>query len=86
MAEQIFAILDDGVVTNTIVADDEFAALISGEHSAVIDITDYKPRPGIAWTFNGDEWRPPMPTEGAWEWDETTHEWVEVIPAPSPEE
>lgn len=83
MAEQIFAVVDDGVVTNTIVADDDFAALISGEHSAVIDITDYKPRPGIGWSFDGAEWRPAMPTEGGpWSWDQDALSWVEVTARP----
>lgn len=77
-----YAVYDGSQVVNVIVAD---TAQIAEDVTGFM-VIETEGAPWVGWTLHGDEWRPPMPTEGAWEWDETTHEWVEVIPAPSPEE
>lgn len=65
MRERIFAVIDDGVVSNTIVADDTFAAIIAPEHEAVMEITGRTPLPGIGWGYDGVEFVDPNPPEPA---------------------
>lgn len=47
-----FAIIDSGVVVNTIVADG---------WGGGIDITELSPRPGIGWLYDGQAFAPPPP-------------------------
>lgn len=76
-----FAVHDGTTVRNVIVAD---SAAIAEAVTALTAIeTDGVP--WIDWTLHGDEWRPPMPTEGVWEWDEATHGWIDVTPEPEPD-
>lgn len=82
MAEIIYALIDSGVVTNTIVADAAFAAKIANEHQAVIEITDLIPSPSIEWKWDGENFIPPyasspMPTDGGpWIWNAETQDWI----------
>lgn len=55
--ERIWACVADGVVVNTCVGDDDFAALIGPDFDAVVEITDLDSPPGIGWTFDGAIWR-----------------------------
>lgn len=48
--ETIFAIIENGVVANVIVAD---------EWSDGINVTDLTPRPGIGWLYDGQGFTPP---------------------------
>lgn len=75
-----FAVHDGTTVRNVIVAD---SAAIAEEVTGLTAIeTDGVP--WIEWTLYDDEWRPPMPTEGVWEWDADTQTWVDVTPEPAP--
>lgn len=51
---RVFAIIENGVVANAIVAD----AWPDG-----IDVTDLSPRPGPGWLFDGSAFSPPAPVE-----------------------
>lgn len=63
MSERIFVVIDDGIVTNSIVAGDEFVALIAPDHQAVIEVTDAEPRPGKDWLYDGTTFTAPQPPE-----------------------
>jgi len=47
-----FAIIDNGSVVNTVVADDGY--------SLGIDITDISPMPSIGWSYDGSVFHPPI--------------------------
>lgn len=79
MSERIWAVIDNEVIANTIVADDTFADLIRPEHDDVIEITDLDPRPGVGWTVHPDGYRPPQPGQ-SWVWDADAQEWIDVAP------
>lgn len=72
-----FAVVDNGVVVNVIVADDEATAeAVTGlDVLAVIDGV-----PGMAWTLEDDGWRPPAPY-ASWVWDGSV--WQAPVPYPS---
>lgn len=80
MTERIWAVINDGVIANTIVADDVFANIIRPEHDDVVEITDLSPRPGINWTVEADGYRPPSPFQ-SWVWNGT--EWEAPVPRPT---
>lgn len=79
MTERIWAVIDDGVIANTIVADDTFAASIRPEHDDVVEITDLDPRPGVGWTVTAAGYRSPQPGP-SWVWDESAQEWIAPTP------
>lgn len=63
MGERLFAVIDGGVVSNVIVADDDFAALIRPDHQDVLEVTDDPLRPGITWAFQDGVFTAPAPVE-----------------------
>lgn len=70
-----FAISNGSTIVNVIVADSkEIAEQATG--MTAIATTPYGV--WLGWKLHGDTWRPPMPTEGMWTWDESTLSWVEV--------
>jgi len=70
-----YAVHDGTTVVNVIVANSrEIAEDVTGLNAVETDGV-----PWSGWTLHGDEWRPPMPTEGVWVWDEDTREWVEQV-------
>lgn len=75
MSERIWAVIDDGVISNTIVADDAFADQIRPDHDDVVEVTDLVPRPGVGWSVHSGGYRPPQPGP-SWVWDGTS--WVGV--------
>lgn len=77
-----YALHDGNVVSNVIVAQSQAAAdYVAGALTAL----ETDGVPWIGWTLHGDEWRPPMPDGGAWEWDDDAGEWVDVTLEPEPE-
>lgn len=80
MSERIWAVIDGNVITNTIVADDAFVALIAPEHDAIVEITDVAPRPAVHWAVHPDGYRPPQPF-ASWVWDGGA--WTAPAPMPS---
>ena len=84
MTERIWAVINDGVIANTIVADDVFANIIRPEHDDVAEITNVAPRPGVGWSVEAEGYRRPQPGP-SWEWDEAAQEWIDVTPEPEPD-
>ena len=54
-----WALIKNGFVVNTILADEEFIKLISNEYDYIVDIDNANPYPSIGWLFN--------PTDGSFE-------------------
>jgi hypothetical protein len=52
--ETIYALIKDGVVVNTIVADADNIAVISSLWDYCIDITNLTPRPSVNWLYDGE--------------------------------
>jgi len=48
----IYAIINNGVVENTIVADETFVSQIQIQHEAVVRIDNLEPQPGIGWNYS----------------------------------
>jgi hypothetical protein len=57
----IWAVIDGGIVTNTIIAGPDFVATIQAQHQAVIQIDAMVPMPAINWTWDGTNFFPPVP-------------------------
>jgi hypothetical protein len=77
-----YALYNGYEVVNVILAGSkEIAEAASGFTAVETDGT-----PWIGWTLDGDEWRPPMPTDGTWEWDADTNAWVSVTLESNPQE
>lgn len=51
----VYAVVEDGTVTNVIVATADFAASIPG----TVRIDHLAPRPGLGWTFAHRRWTAP---------------------------
>ena len=77
MSERIWAVIDGGVIANTIVADDTFADVIRPDHDDVIEITDLDPCPGVGWAVVPGGYRPPQPG-ASWAWDEDAQQWIDT--------
>lgn len=58
----MYAIINNGLVTNTIKADAAFADLIRADHDAVVEITGITPQPGIGWLYDGEVFTDPNAT------------------------
>ena len=78
--ERVFAAIDDGVITNTFVADDSFVDLIRNNHDDVVEVTTISPQPGVAWTVHPDGYRPPNPFP-SWTWNGVA--WESPTPMPT---
>lgn len=53
----IYAVMNNNVVENTIVADKKF---IDKFYKGAIDITNVEPRPSIGWILENDVWTAPV--------------------------
>jgi hypothetical protein len=56
-SETVYAVLEDGVVTNTVVADQAF---IDQHYPGSPRIDNVTPQPGIGWGFDGTSWTAPQ--------------------------
>ena len=54
--ETVYAIIENGLVVNTIVADQNF---INQNYPDAINITNISPRPGINWTYQNNTFTEP---------------------------
>jgi hypothetical protein len=54
-----YALIQDGIVTNTIIADESFVASIADKFDDVIEIVELHPRPSIGWGFTGESFIDP---------------------------
>lgn len=50
----VYALINGGVVENTIVADPTFASVIAPNFDHVIQIDELDPIPAIGWTYNSE--------------------------------
>jgi hypothetical protein len=57
--EQIWALIANSEVKNTIVCDAGFAASILPEWDFVVRIDELDPRPGIGWSYDGETFLAP---------------------------
>lgn len=57
----LYAVLSDGVVTNVVVAEAEFAA----GRSDYVRVDGLEPRPGPGWKRAGGSWQPAPPPRAA---------------------
>ena len=57
--ETIYALINAGVVENTIVADTNFISGIENNWDACVQIDGLDPMPGIGWTYDGTDFAPP---------------------------
>lgn len=77
--ERIFAAINNDVIVNTFVGDENFVNLISSNYDDVIEITYLNPTPGVNWTIESDEYRPPKPYQ-SWIWNVSF--WEPPLPQP----
>lgn len=49
----IYALINAGIVTNTILADPPFLKFIEKDYDAIVRIDTLDPVPGIWWTYDG---------------------------------
>lgn len=80
MSERIWACITDSLIVNTVVGDDDFAALITPDFDSVVEITDLDPRAGVKWTVHPDGYRPSSPFP-SWVWSGS--EWEAPTPRPT---
>jgi hypothetical protein len=87
-----YALIENNVVINTLVADDSFILTQSGEWieyddlrpayigTELIDGVLVAPKPFPSWSLNSSyDWQAPMPKpEGSFAWDEEILSWVEI--------
>ena len=87
-----YAQIINSIVTNVIVADQEFIAslpnpteykeLIRGGIGWTFDGTNFvAPQPYPSWTLDSNhDWQPPTPKpDGMYSWDESQLKWIEVV-------
>lgn len=55
----IFAVIKNGVVINTIVADQAFVDSVSSDYGACVRIDQLDPVPGMGWTYVDGVFAPP---------------------------
>jgi hypothetical protein len=53
----IFAIIENGLVINTIIADQDFVDKV---YPDAVEITELNPRPAISWTYDGSQFIAPV--------------------------
>ena len=58
-----WAIVDNGEVVNSIVADASFIEVLRNDHDSLIETTDLAPWPSVGWTWNGETFAPPPEPE-----------------------
>jgi hypothetical protein len=56
-SETVYAVIQDGVVTNTVVADQTF---IDQHYPGAPRIDNVAPQPGIGWGYDGTTWTAPQ--------------------------
>lgn len=56
-----YALVKNGVVVNTIVADADFIALIQSQYDHCVQITNEPGSPSMGWTYDGTSFSPPTP-------------------------
>jgi hypothetical protein len=62
----VYALINDGLVVNTIFAAPAFIPTVAPDYDAVLRIDDNAQRPGVGWSYADGVYTPPPdpPTEG----------------------
>lgn len=55
----IYAIINNNIIENVIVADADFAAMIANQHQYVLRVDNLDPQPAIGWTYDGQNFIAP---------------------------
>lgn len=50
---KIYALINNGIIENTIKADQDFINYINNDYQSIIEITNTNPIPSIGWEFDG---------------------------------
>lgn len=50
---KIYALINNGIIENTIKADENFINYINNNYQSIIEITNHNPIPSIGWEFDG---------------------------------
>jgi hypothetical protein len=56
----IYALINNNVVVNTIVADEAFVQSIEEQYQYVVRIDQLVPKPGIDWSYDGANFTAPV--------------------------
>lgn len=56
----IYALIKNGIIENTIVADANFISIIENNWDSCIRIDELDPMPGISWTYDGNNFSEPI--------------------------
>lgn len=56
----IYALVKNGLVVNTIVADPDFISHIKDQYDHCIQVSDDPGNPSIGWSYDGSSFSPPM--------------------------
>lgn len=59
----IYALIKNGSVENSIVAEPEFLPLIEANFDAIVDITEMSPQPALGWLYDGETFTDPNAEE-----------------------
>lgn len=57
--EKVYALIKNGIVENTIVAEASFIALIEGQYDSCVRIDELDVKPGIGWSYDGERFSAP---------------------------
>ena len=80
--ERTYALIKDGKVVNTIVADDDFINIIKDDYDYTFETTEMTTKPGLDWTYTPEEnFRPPKPYP-SWVWGDDD-QWKAPVPYPT---
>jgi hypothetical protein len=89
-----YALIENNIVINTLVADESFISAQSGEWIEYDDSRPayigtelvggflVSPQPFPSWTLDGNhDWQPPVarPAEGMYAWNEELMQWAEIL-------
>ena len=55
----IYAVINNNVIENVIIADEDFAQMIRQQNQYVLRVDNLNPEPSIGWTYDGSTFSPP---------------------------
>ena len=60
----IYALINNGIVENTIVAEPDFISIIENDYEYIVQISTDPGNPSIGWSYDGQNFHPPQDDEG----------------------
>ncbi len=55
----IYALINGGIVVNTIVAEPDFISNLENDFDSIVEISQDPGSPGIGWSYDGSNFTPP---------------------------